>query len=67
MTEQTFRTIYQKAYNVIVDNSRSQSFNTNIDRPQFFCFALSEAEAIGKMILSDFKYKYLPIIKIETL
>ena len=67
MTEQTFRAIYQKAYNVIVDNSSSQSFNINIDRPQFFCFALSEAEAIGKMILSDFSYKHLPIIKVETL
>lgn len=67
MNEQTFRLIYQKGYNIILDNSKSQSFNINIDRPQFFCFAISEAEAIGKMILSDFSYKHLPIIKVEIL
>jgi len=67
INEQIFRSIYQKGYTVFVDNSRSQSFNINIDRPSFFCFAISEAEAIGKMILSDFSYKHLSIVKIDTL
>jgi hypothetical protein len=67
MTEQIFRSIYQKGYTVFVDNSKSRSFNINIDRPSFFCFAISEAEAIGKMIQSNFNYKYLPIVKIDTL
>lgn len=62
----TTRIVCQQGYNIEVDNSIARSFNTNIDYPTFFCFALSEAEAIGKMMLSDFPYKKSNITRIYT-
>ncbi len=66
MTEDTFRAINNKGYYVTVDNSRALSHNINIDYPFYFCFALSEAEAVGKMILSDFEHKHLQIHSVKT-
>ena len=54
-----------KAYTITVNNEKANSHNINIDCPTFFCFALSDAEAIGLMMLSDFSYKHLPIMKIH--
>lgn len=56
----------KKGYTILVDNSSAQSHNINIDYPQFFCWAVSEAEAIGKMMQSDFAYKHKEIIKIYS-
>lgn len=67
MDANTFRVINKKGYLIFVDNSKAQSHNINIDRPQFFTFAISEPEAIGKMHLSDFQYKHLPVTKISTI
>jgi hypothetical protein len=63
MTESTFRALNNKYYGVTVDNSRAGSHNINIDYPTYHCFAISEAEAVGKMILSDFGYKHCKIHK----
>lgn len=60
------RLVNQKGYTITVDNSKALTHNVNIDWPTFFCFALSEAEAIGKMMLSDFVYKNLKVINIST-
>lgn len=54
-----------KSYEIVVDNSKAQSHNINIDRPIFSCFAINQEEAVGKMILSDFEHKHKPIIKIH--
>lgn len=56
-----FRHSFERGFNIFVDNSEAESGNINIDRPTFFCFALSKAEAIGLMMLSDFEYKHKPI------
>lgn len=52
---------------IFVDNSQARTFNSNIDAPMFFCFAHNKEEAVGKMILSDFSYKYKPITRIDTI
>ena len=54
-----------KSYEVVVDNLKAGSHNINIDRPTFFCFAENQEEAVGKMMLSDFKYKYNHIVRIH--
>src|SRR5690242_6950058 len=59
--------IYNKMFEVIVDNSQAQSHNINIDYPTFFCFAKSKEEAVGKMMLSDFQHKNRPVTKIVEL
>jgi len=62
--------ILQSARNVcsqwfcISVNSGALSHNINIDSPQYKCLAISEAEAVGKMMLSDFPHKNKPIIKV---
>ena len=56
----------KKAFSIYVDNSKAQSFNTNIDSPRFFCFAQSEEEAIQKMKASDFEHKNKPILNIHS-
>lgn len=61
----TMRILIASGYNIQVDNSSANSFNTNIDSPVFFCFAINEAEAVGQMILSDWEYKHLKITKIS--
>lgn len=63
--DNTFRAIYQSVFDISVDNSKVKSHNVNIDYPVFFCLALTEKEAINKMIKSDFPYKHLPIFKIN--
>ena len=62
----TMRNLVTRGYNIIVDNSQAKSFNTNIDSPVFFCFAINEAEAVGQMMLSDWQHKYLKISKIKS-
>lgn len=64
--DKTFRNIYNKGYDIYVDNSAARSFNTNIDSPSFFCFALTEMEAIEKMMQSDFAYKHNKITRITN-
>lgn len=54
-------------YEIIVDNVSANSHNINIDKPIFSTTAYSKAEAIGIMMLSDFKYKNMPIIDIKEL
>ena len=55
-------------YVITVDNSRSMSFNINIDRPTYECFAYSECEAYGIMMLhSNFDYKHCKVISIRNL
>lgn len=56
----------QRGYLIFVYNSIARSFNTNIDSPTLFCFALSQAEAVGIMMLSDFEFKHKPITKINV-
>lgn len=56
----------RKGYTIYVDNSNARSFNINIDRPFFFCFAQSEDEAIIKMKASGFEHKDKEIIKISS-
>jgi hypothetical protein len=58
------RILNTKEYHLYFDNSVARSFNTNIDYPVFFCFAITKEEAIGKMFLSDFSHKSKPIYKI---
>lgn len=58
------RIVNSKGYHITVDNSIAMAHNINIDWPTFFCFAISEAEALGKMMLSDFSYKRNKIISI---
>ena len=62
----TMRHLVSSMYQITVDNSSANTHNINIDRPHFTCFAINEAEAVGQMILSDFKYKHLPIVKISA-
>lgn len=62
--DNTFRCLYNKSYNIFVDNSAARSFNVNIDSPMFFCFALTQKEAIEKMMQSDFYYKNYKITRI---
>jgi hypothetical protein len=62
-----YRACYSKGYTITVDNSKTRSFNVNIDSPSFFCFAISKAEAIGLMMLSDFEHKNKAITRIETM
>lgn len=52
------------SYDIVVDNLKAGSHNINIDMPTFSCFAENKEEAVGKMMLSDFKYKYNHIIRI---
>lgn len=66
MNDKTFRAINQKGYTITVNNSKAESHNINIDYPTYFCFALSDAEAIGKMILSHFAYKKNEISSIDV-
>ena len=56
--------VHRTGYTIIVDNRIARSFNVNIDTPEYFTFAYSKAEAIGKMMLSDFSYKHRDIINI---
>lgn len=51
----------KKIYFIFVNNLKAQSHNINIDIPMFECLALNQYEALGKMILSDWPYKSLPI------
>lgn len=46
-------------------NERDTSHNINLSMPIYFCFAQNKEEAIGKMMLSDFSYKHLPIYTIH--
>jgi len=62
--DDTFRAVFHKGYTITVDNSAAQSHNVNIDCPTFFCFALTEKEAIQKMMQSDFSYKHKKITRI---
>jgi hypothetical protein len=55
---------FKKLYEIVVDNSGSESHNISIDRPSFSTFAFCEAEAIGKMMQSDFSFKHKPILNI---
>lgn len=59
------KTIFRTGYTIIVDNSMAQAFNINIDYPTFFCWAYSEAEAIGLMSLSNFAHKSRKIVSID--
>ena len=58
---------HKELYKITVDNSKGNSHNVNIDYPEFQTFAYSEAEAIGIMIQSDFKYRYKPILTINEM
>ena len=60
----TMRIFISRGYDIQVDNSKVNSHNINIDYPCFFCFAINKAEAVGLMMLSDWKYKHLEISKI---
>jgi len=65
--DSTFRAIYHKGFSISVDNSAAQSHNINIDYPTFFCWALTEKEAIEKMMQSDFAHKKSKIHRITIL
>jgi hypothetical protein len=54
----------RNAYFITVNNPDKTSFNINITRPVYFAFANSKEEAVGKMMLSSWGYKHLPILKI---
>jgi hypothetical protein len=62
-----FTELLKPFFVVTVDNSSAKSHNINIDFPQFTVKASNEAEAIGKMLLSDFEYKNKPIYKTQKL
>lgn len=55
----------KKYYQIFVDNQYAHAHNINIDRPMFECFAINKHEAVGKMILSDWLYKSLPILNMN--
>ena len=57
--------VSRNTYEIIVDNSSVKSGNINIDRPAFYAFAFSKAEAIGIMILSDFEHKNKPVLEVR--
>lgn len=59
--------ILRNIYTIFIDNHEAQSHNTNIDNPSYTTSAFSEAEAIGKMMQSDFNYKHKTITKISIL
>lgn len=63
--DKTFRAIYHKGYTISMDNSEAKSHNVNIDYPTFFCWALTEKEAIEKMMQSDFDYKHKKVNRIS--
>lgn len=65
--DKTFRLIYNIGFMIFVDNSIARSFNSNIDSPYFFCWALTEKEAIEKMMQSDFAHKHRKITQITKL
>ena len=65
--DSTFRAVYHRGFDIIMDNSSALSHNINIDYPRFFCFALTEKEAIEKMMQSDFAYKKCKIHRIAVL
>ena len=67
IVDKTFRLIYNIGFMIFVDNSAAQSHNTNIDYPYFFCWALTEKEAIEKMMQSDFAHKHRKISSITKL
>ncbi|GIV43940.1 MAG: hypothetical protein KatS3mg035_1063 [Bacteroidia bacterium] len=54
-----------KAFTITLINERDTSHNINMSMPIYFCFAQNKEEAIGKMMLSDFSYKHLPIYTIH--
>ncbi len=65
--DSTFRAIYNSQWFIYMDNQKAQSHNINIDCPLFFCFALTQKEAIEKMMQSDFQYKNYPIFSIKNI
>lgn len=65
--DKTFRLIYNIGFTISVDNSAALSHNINIDYPTFFCWALTEKEAIEKMMQSDFVHKHRKISRITKL
>jgi hypothetical protein len=56
----------QKGYTITVDNAKAMAYNMSIDHPQYFCYAISEQEAIGKMMQSDFEHKHRAIERITA-
>jgi len=65
--DSTFRAIYNSEFLIFMDNHKAQSHNINIDSPLFTCFALTQREAIEKMMQSDFQYKNYPIFSIKNI
>jgi len=58
-------TLVRYHYEITVYDKHDQSHNINMSHPSFYTSAFCDAEAVGKMILSDFKHKYLPIHSIN--
>lgn len=54
-----------KSFTITLINERDTSHNINMSMPTYFCFAQNKEEAIGKMMLSDFSDKHLPIYTIH--
>ena len=63
MTEATFRALNEKMFDILLDDT-GQTFNINMYT--FFCFALSEEEAIGKMYKQHPEFKRREILKITV-
>lgn len=63
MSEKTFRAIFQRMYSILLEDSERTH---NINMHTFDCFALSEAEAIGKMYLqrSEFRNRKIESINV---
>lgn len=52
-------------YEITVEIQKDESFNINISHPTFYTSAFCDAEAIGRMMMSDFAYKHEPIYHIS--
>ena len=52
-------------FRIVVNNTHSKSHNINISKPTYYSEASNKYEAVGKMVLSEWSYKHLPIYKIE--
>jgi hypothetical protein len=52
-------------YEITVHNKNDQSHNINRTHPTFFTTAFCDAEAIGKMMLSEWPHKIHSIYRID--
>ena len=60
-----YKLLTKYCYEIIVEKRGDESHSINISHPAYHTTAFCDAEAVGKMMLSEFEYKYSPIYKIN--